>query len=155
MATLITSPESQAEHEPELNLLRVQDTMDQPLWNSLLGNLRETLFPPKLPPLQLTSKPVQVRDIWGEYNYKKKGATGSLIVHLLLIGALIGVSIAGAKVVKDTIKKNESVTLIAPDPSQFMPISSKKNDTLAGGGGGGDRDKLQAPKGHLPKFAME
>jgi TonB family protein len=37
----------------------------------------------------------------------------------------------------------------------YMPISNKKNDTLSGGGGGGDRDKLQAPKGRLPKFAMQ
>ena len=36
-----------------------------------------------------------------------------------------------------------------------MPLSSKKNDTIGGGGGGGDRDKLPAPKGKLPKFAME
>ena len=27
--------------------------------------------------------------------------------------------------------------------------------TSGGGGGGGDRDKLQAPKGKLPKAAME
>jgi protein TonB len=154
MATTLNQ-EIYTQSEPELNLLSVQDTMDRSLLASLVGNVRDALFPKKLPPLQLTSKPVKVRDIWGEYNYKKKGATGSLAVHLVLIGLLIGISVAGAKVVHNEIKKQEAVTLIAPDPSAYMPLSAKKNDTLAGGGGGGDRDKLQAPKGHLPKFAME
>ncbi len=45
--------------------------------------------------------------------------------------------------------------LVAPDITQYMPMSSKRNDTISGGGGGGDRDKVQAPKGRLSKFAME
>jgi hypothetical protein len=32
--------------------------LTQPLWRSLIGNLRDTLAPAKLPPLQLTSRPV-------------------------------------------------------------------------------------------------
>jgi periplasmic protein TonB len=44
---------------------------------------------------------------------------------------------------------------VNPDLSEVMPISTKKNDTLGGGGGGGDRDKIQAPKGKLPKQSME
>ena len=47
------------------------------------------------------------------------------------------------------------VELVAPDISAYIPVSNKKNDTIGGGGGGGDRDKLQAPKGKLPKLAME
>jgi hypothetical protein len=34
--------------------------LTQPLWRSLIGNLRDTLAPEKLPPLQLTSRPVDV-----------------------------------------------------------------------------------------------
>jgi len=141
--------------EPELDLLSVQNTSDESTWRSLVGNFRDTFFPKKLPPLVLTSKPVKVRDIWGEYNYKKKGATGSLIVHGLMIAGLIGISYAGYKTVKNEQKPQQTVTLIEPDVSQYMPISNKPNDTLAGGGGGGDRDKLQAPKGKLPKFEMQ
>jgi TonB family protein len=72
---------------------------------------------------------------------------------MLVIAGIIAVSIAGAKVVKQVQK--ETVTLVAPDISEYMPLSSKKNDTIGGGGGGGDRDKLQAPKGRLPRFAMQ
>ena len=139
---------------PELNLLIPQDDYDLSLWQSLRRQIHEWRHPEKLPPLHLTSKPVPVREIWGSYNYKKRGAVGSTFVHMLAIGGIIAVSLAGAKVVKD-VKAQETVTLVAPDVSEYMPLSSKKNDTIGGGGGGGDRDKLPAPKGKLPKFAME
>jgi hypothetical protein len=35
-------------------------SLTQPLWRSLVGNLRDTFAPEKLPPLQLTSRPVDV-----------------------------------------------------------------------------------------------
>ena len=35
-------------------------SLTQPLWRSFVGNLRDTLAPAKLPPLQLTSRPVNV-----------------------------------------------------------------------------------------------
>lgn len=139
--------------EPELNLL-MKENLEQGLWQSLKNNFHDTFFPEKLPPLQLTSRPVKVRDIWGAYNYKKKGAWGSIIVHGMAIAALIGVSVAGAKVVKQ-VQEQQTVSIVAPDISEYMPISQKKNDQIGGGGGGGDRDKLQAPKGKLPRFAME
>jgi TonB family protein len=136
---------------PELNLL-MRENMNPPLWQSLVGNIREKLFPTKLPPLQLTSRPIKVDELWGEYNYQRKSAGVSLVVHALAIGSLIALSIAGAKVVKTPVQQ---VTLVAPDISEYMPISSKKNDTVGGGGGGGDHDKLVAPKGKLPKFSMQ
>src|ERR1700727_2678161 len=35
-------------------------SLTQPLWRSLIGNLRDTFASAKLPPLQLTSRPVHV-----------------------------------------------------------------------------------------------
>jgi TonB family protein len=116
-------------------------------------NIRAVYFPEKLPPLRLTSRPVAVRDIWGEYDYKKQSASVSLVVHILMLGGLIALSVWGVKTV--TEKPRETVTLIAPDDSAMLPITPKKPQTMGGGGGGGDRDKLQAPKGKLPKSAME
>lgn len=129
--------------------------MNEPLWKSLAGNLRDLLFPEKLPPLRLTSKPVRVRSIWGDYDNKKKGATGTLIVHSALIAALIGVSVLGGKAVQQMQEKKD-VTLVAPDLSDYMPMTQKASKvSMGGGGGGGDRDKLEAPKGKLPKVALE
>ena len=139
---------------PELNFLVKSDQFDRSLWQSIRQQIHERLHPEKLPPLQLTSRPVHVRDIWGAYNYKKRGVFTSTVLHMLAIGGIIGVTIAGRSVVKQ-VQEQAHVQLVAPDISEYMPLSSKKNDTLAGGGGGGDRDKIQAPKGRLPKFAME
>ena len=44
---------------PPLELLPPA-SLTQPLWRSLIGNLRDTLAPAKLPPLLLTSRPVAV-----------------------------------------------------------------------------------------------
>jgi len=41
-------------------------SLTQPLWRSLVGNLRDTLAPEKLPPLVLTSRPVSVGLALGE-----------------------------------------------------------------------------------------
>ena len=83
----IQNPElSSPSSEPELHLLLPKETLEEPLWKSLFQNLDEFFFPKKLPPLVLTSKPEPVRDIWGFYNYKKNGALGSTVLHVLAIG---------------------------------------------------------------------
>ena len=138
--------------QPELNLLLPKDSLDQPLWKSLFRNIDDFLFPKKLPPLVLTSKPEPVRDIWGFYNYSRGGALGSTLVHGLAILAIIGLTILGRRVVQQV--QQEHITLIAPDLSDPIPLPPSKTQ-VGGGGGGGDRDKLQTPKGKLPKLAME
>jgi hypothetical protein len=40
--------------------------LTQSLWRSLVGNLRDTLAPEKLPPLQLTSRPISVGLLLGD-----------------------------------------------------------------------------------------
>ncbi len=78
-----------------------------------------------------------------------------LVVHIAMVGGLIAISIMGARAVKQAEKPRETVTLIAPDLTPPLPMTKKSDTTSGGGGGGGDRDKLQAPKGKLPKLAME
>jgi protein TonB len=152
--TLEDGSSFRANTEPELNLLGSTEKLEEPLWRSLARQINEKIHPEKLPPLQLTSRPVKVKDIWGDYNYKKPGAIGSTVLHVAVIGGIIALSIAGARVAQQ-VKKQETVTLVAPDLNAILPISTKKNDTIGGGGGGGDRDKLVAPKGKLPKQSME
>jgi TonB family protein len=153
----LTRGEMQAGSHETVNLASVQDINDRPLFARLAEGVRAAIFSPKLPPLHLTSRPVKVRDMWGEYNYSRPGATWSTAVHVLMIGALLAVSWAGWKTKKAIVQQQpqQEIALVAPSPDEYMPISKKKNDQLSGGGGGGDRDKLQAPKGKLPKFAMQ
>jgi protein TonB len=137
---------------PELNLLLKNETLDDPIWKSLFRNLDEFFFPKKLPPLVLTSKPVPVKDIWGFYNYKGRGAFGSTMIHMLGLAAIIGGTLLGRKIVTEIQKPNQTVELIAPTD---MPTLEPSKTQSGGGGGGGDRDKLQASKGRLPKQSME
>lgn len=136
--------------EPELHLLLQNQTLDEPLWKSLFRNIDDFFFPKKLPPLVLTSKPVPVRDIWGFYNYKGRGAAGSTVIHVLALAAIIAGTYVGRRIIVD--KPKETVVLIAPDDIPPLPVSK----TLSGGGGGGgDHDKLKASPGRLPKQSMQ
>src|SRR5258708_22034971 len=137
--------------EPELHLLLKTQTLDEPLWKSLFRNIDEFFFPKKLPPLVLTSKPVPVRDIWGFYNYKGRGAFGSTVIHVLAVALIILATYLGRKIV-EVAKPKETVVLIAPDD---LPVLKPSKSLSGGGGGGGDRDKLQASQGRLPKQSMQ
>ena len=53
-----STPELEASDLP-LDLLPPPE-LDRSLWRSLVGNLRDTIAPEKLPPLQLTSRPIDV-----------------------------------------------------------------------------------------------
>jgi protein TonB len=137
--------------EPELHLLLQNQTLDESLWKSLFRNIDDFFFPKKLPPLVLTSKPVPVRDIWGFYNYKGRGAAGSTVIHVLAVAVIIAATYLGRRIV-DVAKPKETVLLIAPDDLPALPVSKTVS---GGGGGGGDRDKLQASQGRLPKQSMQ
>jgi periplasmic protein TonB len=137
--------------EPELHLLLQNQTLDESIWKSLFRNIDDYFFPKKLPPLVLTSKPVPVRDIWGFYNYKGRGAAGSTVIHVLALAIIIAATYLGRRIV-DVAKPKEIVLLIAPDDLPALPVSKTVS---GGGGGGGDRDKLQASQGRLPKQSMQ
>jgi len=144
-------PQNPLGPEPELHLLLNNQTLDEPLWKSLFRNIYDFFFPKKLPPLVLTSKPIPVRDIWGFYNYKGRGAAGSTVIHVLALALIIAGTYLGRKIV-DVAKPKETVLLIAPDDLPVLPVSKSAS---GGGGGGGDRDKLQASEGRLPKQSMQ
>jgi periplasmic protein TonB len=101
----------------------------------------------------LPRKPLAPDQIWGHYNnYRSNGLVGSAIFHILALGAILGGATFGHQVVQQA-KQREVVTLIAPSPESYtLPMSRKE---ISGGGGGGDRDPLPAPKGRLPKPAMQ
>src|SRR5579872_5930209 len=125
--------------------------IEKSMLQSLRENLRDVFFPEKLPPLKLTSRPIPVRSPWGTYNNTKTATTISIMVHIALIAGIIAMSMIGVRVVQEV--KKDSVTLIAPDVSVYMPVTPKKEPAMGGGGGGGERSKIEAPKGKLPKIA--
>ncbi|MCC7175902.1 MAG: energy transducer TonB [Bryobacterales bacterium] len=133
--------------EDHLKALGVEATPGG-LFVSLWTGLRDAFFPPKLPPLQVTSKPVQVRDIWGFYGHQKKSYVTSVAIHVAVVA--LAFSLATNERVQMHMK--QAVTLIAPDIAPYIPQTPKPKQT-GGGGGGGARDPLPASKGKLPRVA--
>jgi TonB family protein len=119
-----------------------------PWYRSFIDNILSVFRPEKLPPLEVTSKPVAVKDIWGRSGNKRFAGVTSLAIHAGVIGLLL--FLGTNKVVQQTVK--ETVTLIAPSLEPF-PAMAKKPDQMGGGGGGGDRSPLPASQGKLPKIA--
>jgi periplasmic protein TonB len=92
-------------------------------------------------------------EIWGRYNnYRTNGIVTSAIVHVVLLGLLLSGALFSHQVAAKVLP-HEHVTLIAPPLESYaLPVAKK---VVGGGGGGGDHDKLPAPKGALPKPALE
>ncbi len=122
--------------------------IEEPFLRSFIRNVKDFVNPPKLPPLEVTSKPVPVKDIWGFYGGQKKQAgLGSLLIHATAIILLfvIGTNKAVQQVVK------QQIALIAPDLAPYKP--TVKKDPMGGGGGGGDRSPTPQSKGKLPRIS--
>src|SRR5437588_398801 len=103
--------------QAKLDFTPLSDRLDQAWYSTVVENLRDALFPPQQPPLHLTSKPVRVRSIWGAYDNKKQASVGSMIVHACMIGALVYISVTGARVVTEP-RKVEHITYIPTPPPQ-------------------------------------
>jgi protein TonB len=125
--------------------------IEEPWYRSLLQNIKDTFNPPKLPPLELTSKPVAVKSIWGLYGRDKKSFMMSTGFQVGVVALLF--TAFSTKVVQEQVK--EAVSLVMPvDIDPYMPKAAPKKQTMGGGGGGGDRSPLPASKGRLPKPAL-
>jgi len=134
--------------DDHLNRLLIAE-VEEPWYSSFLRNLKEFIRPPKLPPLQLTSKPVAVKSIWGDYRYGKQAGVSSTLLHIMAVVLMF--TLAGSKTVRDAVKS--TVALVAPDLAPWTPDLKPKPQQQQGGGGGGDRSPLPASKGQAPRFA--
>jgi protein TonB len=124
-------------------------TVEEPFYKSFIKNVREAINPPKLPPLQVTSKPIPVKDIWGLYGSKKESWAISFTAQCAVVVLLF--TVFSTKAVQQKVK--EAVHLIAPDIAPYTPQAPPKKQTMQGGGGGGDRSPTPASKGRAPKFS--
>src|SRR6267143_3015648 len=109
------------------------ENIEEPWYKSFLQNVKEAINPPKLPPLELTSKPVAVKDIWGLYGHKKQSGIMSLAIHSTVVVLLF--TVLSHKAVQQKIK--EAVHLVAPDIAPYVPEAAPKPKVMGGGGGGG------------------
>ena len=112
-------------------------------------NLRDTIAPPKLPPLKLTSKPIPVKSIWSKNPQIERTHLISFAVHVLVIALLLT---PGVMELTSTVQARR-IELTATDIAPYVPkqAGAKK---AQGGGGGGERSNVPASKGKAPRFSM-
>src|SRR2546423_14658506 len=106
--------------DPDIHLARLLSPkdMETPWYRSLIQSVKELIHPPKLPPLEITSKPVEVKDIWGFYGgQEKRAGVTSLLIHcgVIALRFILGTNKKVQKVVSQQIR------LIAPDRAPFKP----------------------------------
>src|ERR1700736_3209040 len=143
---------SQAAAAADDHLDRLLTPDVEEIWfRSLYRNIREAFNPPKLPPLEVTSKPVAVKDIWGLYGKDKKSNLMSLAIHASVVVLLF--TVASSKAVQQ--KAREVVQLALPDIAPYIPKMAEQKKQMGGGGGGGDRSLTPASKGKLPKQSLK
>jgi TonB family protein len=114
-------------------------------------NVKDTISPPKLPPLRTTSKPVAVPEIWSKNTQFTRVQAMSVAVHVLIL-VLILVPLLPRLLNPPTTKANAKVEVIPISPYlPKLPAGAKK---AGGGGGGGSHEIEPASKGRLAKFSM-
>ena len=120
---------------------------EKSVWSGLWESVRDVFFPVKLPPLELTSKPIPVPD-----RMKVKAnpwAIGSSITVNVII-ALVVLFVVGKKVIEAA-----RPALVAANIDVGDYNSPKDQKKAGGGGGGGDRSPIEANKGKLPKIEKD
>ena len=136
---------------PPLNI----GTLSLPWWMGLVESYRLSQEMKSAPPLKLTSKPVQVQEIWGGFSNRKQGMAVTAVAHVLFV---IGVFGFQGDDLGDAARG--TVTLIIPvDISPYlaqlqMPPKTDPGQS-GGGGGGGANSPLPASRGRLPRFSLE
>jgi hypothetical protein len=130
----------------ELNTFLGKVFEEKPAWATLYESLSETLFPPSLPPLELTSRPIPVADRMAtKTNPWTVGTATILNGGILTILLLMGVGAA----VNPMPKPISSTDLKLSD---FHLFAFPKAQAAGGGGGGGSNDSIDPIVGRLPKF---
>lgn len=113
------------------------------------GNIRDTVAPKKLPPLQTTSEPVDVPEIWSKNKQFTKVQGLSVAIHVVVIVLLI-LPLLPEFMSPPTQANNQPIQTI--DLSPYL-AKLKMGNKRAGGGGG--RANLAPPtRGRLPEFSM-
>jgi TonB family protein len=123
------------EADDHLDRLLAPDTTI-PWYRSVFANVAEALYPEKLPPLEVTSKPVaaedlQAHDLWGLYRTDRRSGIMSVAVHVGLFCLLWSITTS-----PPAVQLAKRVTLLIAPPE---PVHAVEVKPAHGGGGGGAR----------------
>lgn len=118
----------------------------QSLLTGLFGNLRDFLFPEKLPPLELLSAPIAVADPMA---VKRSPASSmlSFVLHAGIFAAIVWFVLQARNPIVPTQKVEVTPIVVPP---YLPPVTAPAPQSMGGGGGGGFHQPIEANKGHLP-----
>ena len=119
-------------------------------WFMDIPNELRTLFEkPKPPSIPITSTPVDVPQIWQDYQPQSGSWLNSLLLHLMAVAIII----LPFFVSHMTQQVKASTKYEAVDISPYLAELQAAGKKAGGGGGGGDRSPTPASKGAVPRFA--
>ena len=144
---LLTSPEEDTLQQParrfdHTDLLPVG--AEGSIWQSLVSNVRDVFHPAKLPPLELTSTPVAVKD---PFAVKRSPLSSGIAILFYLLLILIFFLLPKHQ------PQVRQAAVVPLDISAFLPKTPKLTAPAGGGGGGGAHEIVPPTKGKLPEFA--
>lgn len=146
---LLHGPERDPVLDPDDHLAHLlpSSSIEKPWFLEIFQNIKERINPPKLPPLEITSKPVPISEIKIYAGNETKAGLASIAVHVGVI--LLLLFVASLRPVQNLVK--QQISGIEVDLRPYIATSKKQSS--GGGGGGGARQPLDASKGKLPKPA--
>jgi periplasmic protein TonB len=110
-------------------------------------NIRDTVAPKKLPPLETTSQPVDVPEIWTKNKQFTKVQALSLAIHVVVIVLII------LPLLPEFASPPTQANSVQPiEVSEFLPML--KMGSKKAGGGGGRANNVPVNKGPLPTLSM-
>jgi protein TonB len=137
---------SESESGHELDAFLGKAFEEKSVWADLYDNLLDLFFPPKLPPLELTSTPIPVPDRMAV----KRSPAAIAISAFVNLGILALLLFAFRNQVQQVVNKL-NLTNIDANVTPWKPLTPKSGQ-MGGGGGGGSHDVAPPIKGHLPKI---
>jgi TonB family protein len=124
---------------------------EQGLFSSLMTNLADAVFPQRLPPLRLTSRPVAVS---GELRFKRD--PGSHVLSFLVHGsAILLILWAATQIHPRTVVAVKPVTVTHITFQPYIPPTPPAPKAMGGGGGGGAHQIVEPTRGLIPPIVKQ
>uniref|UniRef100_E6QMF1 TonB-like protein n=1 Tax=mine drainage metagenome TaxID=410659 RepID=E6QMF1_9ZZZZ len=137
---------AQSDEDRALEALMGRAFEQKGLLTELYENLHDIFFPPKLPPLELTSKPIPVKDPMATERSPLSYAISAGINIGILLLILFAFRHQIAKALPPKLVDLGNINIPA-----WKPVTPQ-GGAIGGGGGGGDHDLVNPIKGRLPKI---
>src|SRR5215469_589495 len=115
----LSHPNQPIAPDDHLSRLLVSE-VEEPFYKTFIRDIKELINPPKLPPLEVTSQPVAVKDIWGLYGTSKKSFMFSTGGQILLVGLIVGLSLL--KPVQSAVKQAVSIVMPVDVADVMKPV---------------------------------